>query len=212
MSSDRSSVDFISTELLIEVFRLLDLVDILACLLTYRRFRAIIQDSAEIQHCFMLQAAGVEEHKLGDRSLSVIDRSGLLRAHQEAWRAVSVARVDYVTIPEINGGPHIILLLGGRLFFSTVEKPYGVLTLPILAASGPMLPPRILDVNQLESPHLPVAGLASIAFSEEQDLVAPIIMSVLSSSFFQLLIAGVLQTVRRRRYCHQYSLLQAVSV
>ena len=162
-------MNVLAPELIIQVCRLLDFTDILACQATSRRLHSIIQDSVELQYIILLQAAGLDDHNFGGSLLSSADRLHLLQTRERAWRDFSVARKDHVQLPENDD--HFRIDIGGFLFFASDRTPYGSLSLPSLLTPNPPLTDAKAHFNLKECSHPPTGYVISVASSEEQDLV-----------------------------------------
>jgi len=153
-------------ELLQAIFDTISLQDLMSCHLVCRRFHAIIRDSPLLQYHVALQASCLREPSAPGQNELIFEKLSRLQAHEFAWRRLDLVpgKRIHLPAPEVE----IKFPISGNIFMSGWGGFCG--SVPI--------PDRNPDGSQPSEPAaLNIKGdmfTLGVAFSEDQDLVAPI--------------------------------------
>jgi hypothetical protein len=114
-----------STELIIQILRLLPPNEILSARLISHTFNSAIQDSVLLQYLIEAFAAGVEDNPYC--TLSTADRLAALRKREDAWSALSPAFHAEYAAPN---GPQTLGRLIGNIYAQSTEEHLDYMQLP----------------------------------------------------------------------------------
>ena len=98
-------------ELLVHIFRNLNISDLVSCQLTHRSFRAIINGSIVLSYLKATDFAAVEDNP--HLKLPIAERLALLRNQEDAWQDF---RIDFKQVIKVNHNSAGIYDLSGGVF------------------------------------------------------------------------------------------------